>query len=104
MSGPARRWGVVLAAAMVLLAMLVPARASGFELPLHEIAGAAGGDVRLAVPPADPRVEQTTCVPRPPVQVQTQRSGEGSLSVTITAGQGSLTLIRFGDAPSARLD
>jgi YVTN family beta-propeller protein len=54
--------------------------------------------------PVGEALQQGPCVPRPRVVVQTTRVGEKDFQVTITAGHGNLLLLRFGNAPTARVD
>ena len=48
-----------------------------------------------------PIVRPTECRARPPVQVQTARTGDGRLQVTVTAGIGNVYALRFGSATNA---
>jgi VCBS repeat-containing protein len=104
MAGTWRAWRILLAAVFGLLLLCGPAGATA------QVLGRPGADQdgndaqRLASLPPEPHVEQAGCTPRPAVGVRTERAGEGRLSVTITAGTGSLVLVRFGEAPNARLD
>ena len=62
------------------------------------------GQASAALLPPSERILQTGCQPRPGVRTEMVSLGENRFSVTVTAGLGALVLVRFGNAPMARLD
>src|SRR5688500_13931420 len=90
-----------LVAAMLLLLLALPSSAAGQGLR-DDLTHSS--DVAALPPPPAEVVQQGACSPRPRVTVQTTKVGEKDFQVTVTAGQGTLELIRFGNAPTARVD
>ena len=87
---------------MVLLLLMLPAPAA--SQALRPELSSSGDAVALVPPPSQELVQQAACNPRPRVTVQSTKVGEKDFRVTLTAGQGNLQLIRFGNAPTARVD
>lgn len=91
----ARRW-ISLFAALAVLRLMLPSPAEAQQ-------STASMAAHVDIWPGD-NVLQAGCSPRPRVRADVTRVGENKFSVTITAGQGALTLVAFGTAPTARLD
>jgi YVTN family beta-propeller protein len=94
MAPRARHFHGFLAAMLVLFLMLPSTAADGQALAVDALVG----------PPVGETLQQGPCAPRPRVLVQATRVGEKDFQVTITAGHGNLKLLRFGNAPTARVD
>ena len=90
-------------AAMVLLLLALPSPVAAQALR-PELVPPADAVGLLLPPPAGDLVYQAGCTPRPRVNVQSEKVGEKDFRVTITAGQGNLELLRFGNSPNTRID
>ena len=93
--------GRSLATAMVLLLLVAPTQAYGRDLrPGSHLSG----EVTALLPASRESVRQGPCAPRPRITVQSEKTGEKDFRVTVRAGQGNVELLRFGNAPNARVD
>ncbi|MFN8633983.1 MAG: Calx-beta domain-containing protein [Chloroflexota bacterium] len=87
-------------AALMLLTFVLPP----ITVVAHADRWADAADRATSLPPAEENVSQVVCAPRPAIQLATTKIGEKDFQVTVTAGRGNVELIRFGAAPTVRLD